>query len=113
MALTDATTRNAKPREKPYKVSDAKGLYLQINPFDARCAYWSPFAEIAHPADADRIAQQLIPETGDKDNDVWLETSRILVANMLRELWKEKKCTLRSEEHTSELQSLMRISYAV
>src|SRR3546814_1983406 len=98
MALTDATTRNAKPREKPYKVSDAKGLYLQINPFDARCAYWSPFAEIAHPADADRIAQQLIPETGDKDNDVWLETSRILV---------------RSEEHTSELQSLLRKSYAV
>src|SRR3546814_18773395 len=48
MALTDATTRNAKPREKPYKVSDAKGLYLQLNPFDARCAYWSPFAEIAH-----------------------------------------------------------------
>src|SRR3546814_10774480 len=84
MALTDATTRNAKPREKPYKVSDAKGLYLQINPFDARCAYWSPFAEIAHPADADRIAQQLIPETGDKDNDVWLETSRILVANIDR-----------------------------
>lgn len=65
-----------------------------LNPFDARCVYWSPFAEIAHPADADRIAQQLIPETGDRDNDVWLETSRILVANMLRELWKEKKCTL-------------------
>jgi type IV secretory pathway TraG/TraD family ATPase VirD4 len=65
-----------------------------LNPFDARCVYWSPFAEIVHPADADRIAQQLIPETGDKDNDVWLETSRILVANMLRELWKEKKCTL-------------------
>ncbi|WP_338014305.1 type IV secretion system DNA-binding domain-containing protein [Sphingomonas cavernae] len=65
-----------------------------LNPFDARCVYWSPFAEIAHPADADRVAQQLIPETGDKDNDVWLETSRILVANMLRELWKEKKCTL-------------------
>ena len=65
-----------------------------LNPFDARCVYWSPFAEIAHPADADRIAQQLIPETGDKDNDVWLETSRILVANMIRALWKEEKCTL-------------------
>ncbi len=65
-----------------------------LNPFDTRCVYWSPFAEITHPADADRIAQQLIAETGDKDNDVWLETSRILVANMLRKLWKEKKCTL-------------------
>lgn len=65
-----------------------------LNPFDARCVYWSPFAEIVHPADADRIAHQLITETGDKDNDVWLETSRILVANMIRELWREKRCTL-------------------
>lgn len=65
-----------------------------LNPFDARCVYWSPFAEIAHPADADRIAQQLIAETGDKDSDVWLETSRILVANLLRALRNEKRCTL-------------------
>ena len=65
-----------------------------LNPFDARCAFWSPFDEIAHPADADRIAHQLITETGQNDRDVWLETSRILVANILRTLWKEGKCTL-------------------
>ena len=65
-----------------------------LNPFDARCAFWSPFAEIAHPADADRIAHQLITETGQHDSDVWLDTSRILVANMIRALWQEKKCTL-------------------
>ena len=65
-----------------------------LNPFDARCAYWSPFAEIAHPADADRIAHQLITETGHSDRDVWLETSRILVANMIRALWREGKGTL-------------------
>lgn len=65
-----------------------------LNPFDARCAFWSPFAEIAHPADADRIANQLITETGQHDRDVWLETSRILVANMIRSLWREGNCTL-------------------
>ena len=65
-----------------------------LNPFDKRCATWSPFAEIAHPADADRIAHQLITETGQHDRDVWLETSRILVANMIRALWREGKCTL-------------------
>lgn len=65
-----------------------------LNPFDARCAFWSPFAEIAHPADADRIAHQLITETGQSDRDVWLETSRILVANMIRALWREGKGTL-------------------
>ncbi|WP_422345400.1 type IV secretion system DNA-binding domain-containing protein [Parasphingorhabdus sp.] len=65
-----------------------------LNPFDARCAYWSPFDEISHPADADRIAHQLVSETGSYDDDVWLETSRILVANMLRALWREGNCSL-------------------
>ena len=67
---------------------------LILNPFDGRCAYWSPFDEIAHPADADRIAHQLISETNSHDDDVWLETSRILVANMLRALWSEGNCSL-------------------
>ena len=65
-----------------------------LNPFDARCAFWTPFAEIAHPADAARIAHQFITETGEHDNDVWLEMARILVANMLRALWREGKGTL-------------------
>jgi hypothetical protein len=65
-----------------------------LNPFDDRCAFWTPFAEIAHLADAARIAHHFITETGQHDNDVWLETSRILVANILRELWKQDKPTL-------------------
>lgn len=65
-----------------------------LNPFDARCAYWSPFAEIAHPADADRLARHFINETGNHDKDVWLETSRALVANMIRALWTDCNCTL-------------------
>lgn len=76
-----------------------------LNPFDARCAYWSPFAEIAHPADADRIAQQLISETGQHDRDVWLETSRILVANMLRALWREGRGTLPGLLHALQVQT--------
>src|SRR3546814_16875961 len=40
-------------------------------------------------ADAARIAHQFVTETGQHDNDVWLETARILVANMLRELWQQ------------------------
>lgn len=35
MALTDTAIRNAKPKEKPYKVTDAQGLYLLVNP---RCS---------------------------------------------------------------------------
>ena len=30
--LTDTQCRNAKPKEKPYKLTDGKGLYLEIKP---------------------------------------------------------------------------------
>jgi integrase len=36
MALTEIAIRNAKPREKPYKLTDADGLYLLINPNGSR-----------------------------------------------------------------------------
>ncbi len=32
MALTDTTIRNTKPKDKPFKLSDEKGLYLQVMP---------------------------------------------------------------------------------
>lgn len=32
MPLTDTAIRNAKPKEKPYKVADSQGLYLLVNP---------------------------------------------------------------------------------
>jgi hypothetical protein len=32
MPLTDTMVRNAKPRAKTYKLSDSKGLYLQVEP---------------------------------------------------------------------------------
>ncbi len=32
MALTDVAIRRARPKEKPYRVADAQGLYLLVNP---------------------------------------------------------------------------------
>ena len=32
MALTNTAIRNAKPREKPYKLADSLGLYILVNP---------------------------------------------------------------------------------
>jgi Type IV secretion-system coupling protein DNA-binding domain len=92
-------------RGEPALVYDTSGEFIAhcyrpergdviLNPFDARSAYWSPFAEIAHPADADRIAHQLVTSTGKEEDDVWLETARILVANILRVLGREGKTTL-------------------
>lgn len=36
MPLTDSAIKTAKPKEKPYKLSDAYGLYLVINPSGAK-----------------------------------------------------------------------------
>ena len=38
MPITDIITRNAKPKDKPYKISDEKGLYLYVKPNGGR--YW-------------------------------------------------------------------------
>ncbi|MHA7859441.1 MAG: tyrosine-type recombinase/integrase [Henriciella sp.] len=42
MPLTDTKIRNLKPKEKPYKVADGEGLYLQVTPNGSklwRCRY--------------------------------------------------------------------------
>src|SRR5210317_1029802 len=31
MSLTDTAIRNAKPKDKPYKMTDGRGLYLLVN----------------------------------------------------------------------------------
>lgn len=38
MALTDIQVRNAKPKDKPYKLSDAGGLYILVQPNGSK--YW-------------------------------------------------------------------------
>lgn len=38
MSLTDSAFRNAKPRDKPYKLADGRSLYLLVNTDGAR--YW-------------------------------------------------------------------------
>ena len=32
MPLTDTECRTAKPKEKPYKLTDGNGLYLEVKP---------------------------------------------------------------------------------
>ncbi|HEX9263190.1 MAG TPA: Arm DNA-binding domain-containing protein, partial [Candidatus Binatia bacterium] len=40
MPLTDVSIRSAKPKEKPYKLFDSGGLYLEINPSGGRWWRW-------------------------------------------------------------------------
>jgi hypothetical protein len=32
MSLSDTQCKNAKPKEKPYKLADEKGMFLLVNP---------------------------------------------------------------------------------
>lgn len=40
MSLTDLATKRAKPKDKPYKLADDKGLYLLINPSGSTLWRW-------------------------------------------------------------------------
>lgn len=40
MALTDKNVRDAKPKEKPFKLADEKGLYLLVNPTGSKLWRW-------------------------------------------------------------------------
>jgi hypothetical protein len=38
MPLTDLAVRNSKPKERPYKLTDGKGMFLHVLPNGSR--YW-------------------------------------------------------------------------
>ncbi len=38
MPLTDPAAKNAKPKDKPYKLTDEKGMYLEVMPTGSK--YW-------------------------------------------------------------------------
>lgn len=40
MKLTDLDCRNAKPRDKKYKLADGNGLYLEVRPNGGRYFRW-------------------------------------------------------------------------
>ncbi|MEO0412182.1 MAG: type IV secretion system DNA-binding domain-containing protein [Pseudomonadota bacterium] len=92
-------------RGEPALVYDTSGEFVAhyyrpergdiiLNPFDARGAYWNPFDEIAHPADAERIAHQLLVEDHPGDESVWLDMARLVLANILRRLWQDGQTSL-------------------
>src|SRR3546814_4071487 len=62
---------------------------------------------------ADTIVRELRIRVSDKGAKSWSVLYRVAGAGGNNTRGEQKRMTLRSEEHTSELQSLMRISYAV
>ncbi|KVP17231.1 type IV secretion system DNA-binding domain-containing protein [Burkholderia ubonensis] len=56
-----------------------------LNPFDDRCAPWSPTAELAGPWDAEALAKSMIPD-GVGDSKEWNSYAQTLVTSVLRRL---------------------------
>lgn len=63
MALTDPAVKNAKPQEKIYRLTDEKGLYLEVHPNGAR--YWRHKYRFA--GKEKRLAYGVYPETSLKE----------------------------------------------
>lgn len=65
-----------------------------INPFDDRCAPWSPTAELAGPWDAEALAKSMVPD-GVGDSKEWNNYAQTLVASVLRKLVELKRLSIK------------------
>ena len=75
MSLTDVAVRNAKPREQSFKVSDGKGLYLQVEPNGSKL--WR--LKYRHQGKERKLALGMYPEiTLGQARERQLEARRLL-----------------------------------
>ena len=123
MALTDAAIRKAKPADKPYKLSDERGLFLLIQPSGGK--WWRYKYRIAgrervlaigiYPdvglADArDRLAEaRKLVAAGQDPSKIKKETKRQLAAQfehsfeIIAREWHKKRLHTWSKEHGSKI----------
>jgi len=76
MPLTVKACQNAKPEEKPYKLSDAKGMYLEVAPNGSK--YWRLKYRFA--GKEKRLALGVFPEVGLEDARDKSDVARKLLA---------------------------------
>ena len=77
MKLTDKQCKNHKPAEKAKKLSDGKGLYLEVMPSGSK--YWRLKYRIA--GKEKRLALGVYPEVGLKDARIATDEARKLIAD--------------------------------
>ena len=65
-----------------------------INPFDDRCAPWSPTAELAGPWDAEALAKSMVPD-GVGDASEWNGYAQVFVTCVLRQLVALNKLSIK------------------
>lgn len=75
--LTDPKCKNAKPKGKAYKLTDEKGLYLEVHPGGAKYWRW----KYRFGGKEKRLAFGVYPETGLKEARGKRDEARKLLAN--------------------------------
>ncbi|HEY0232236.1 MAG TPA: Arm DNA-binding domain-containing protein [Dokdonella sp.] len=79
MTLTAIAARNAKPREKPYKLAAGSGIYLEVMPTGAR--YWR--MKYRYGGKEKRLAFGVFPEVSLSDARDAAEKARAQLRNGL------------------------------
>ena len=75
--LTDPKCKNAKPKDKSYKLTDEKGLYLEVMPNGAK--YWR--MKYRYGSKEKRLAFGVYPEIGLKESRTKRDEARKLLAD--------------------------------
>jgi integrase len=75
--LTDPKCKNAKPKDKSYKLTDEKGLYLEVMPSGAK--YWR--MKYRYGGKEKRLAFGVYPEIGLKESRTKRDEARKLLAD--------------------------------
>ncbi len=99
MALTDTAIRKAKPKEKPYKVADERGMYLEIMPNGSK--YWR--MKYRHNGKEKRLALGVYPDVSLADARGKRDQARKRLANGIDPgaAKQAEKRTARAETHDS------------
>jgi integrase len=99
MPLSDTACRNAKPKEKPYKLADEKALYLEVMPTGAK--YWRMKYRI--DGKEKRLAIGVYPDVGLKEARDKRDDARKLLASGIdpSENRKAEKATQRLNAENS------------
>jgi len=105
MPLTDTQIRKAKSREKPYKLTDERGLYLEVSPSGGK---WWRFKYRFHDKEK-RLSLGVYPDIDLKTARERRDEARRLVANKIdpSEKRKAEKAT-RLEEAANTFESIAR-----
>ncbi len=87
MPLTDSTLRSAKPRDKQYKLSDEKGMYLLVKPDGKK--YWR--LKYLHSRKEKLLALGVYPEISLKEAREKRDKARKLISEGIDPIQKKKE----------------------